>query len=307
MKFDIVVAQYRENVEWVRGLTHPSLRRVFVYTKGPVVGDMSDGTVSHSYLTNVGRESHTYLWHCVHNFHGMASGEMADFTFFVQGSPHGMDAPRILQWMDEVERTGIRFTLNYRLSSPFDFLASGRVKYWSGPTQAAEHDVRRWCDAYVRDGARFEGMPIFWNACFGVATECVVDSGRDRLATILQKELSTINPECGHYCERLWYHIFRMDKHDHEELPEGFWHFFGGPDGRRHYGIMRLRDDGSVGFYDNFNERRWSREGSSIVLKSGSGKPTAVLEQTGPEEFSGEFVGPQKSLHKISRRLPPKE
>lgn len=307
MKFDVVVAQYKEDVRWIGDLVHPSIRKIFVYTKGPVVRDMSDERVFHSYLPNVGRESHTYLWHCVHNFRSMASGEMADFTFFLQGSPHAMNPRAISDWIDEVEKSSLSFTLNYRLSNPYDFLSSGRIKLWSGPTQSSDSDVREWCESHVAKGVRFENMPIFWNACFGASTECIVASGRERLANIQQRELSTINPECGHYCERLWYHIFAMERFDVDPLPEGFWHFFGGPKGKRHYGIMRLRDDGSVGFYDNFNERHWHREGSSIVLKNAEGKVTSVLVDNGDGTYSGEFVGSQKSVHKISRRNPFKE
>lgn len=307
MKFDIVVAHYKENIDWIRGLNHPSIRRVFVYTKGPVVSDLNDERVFHSYLPNVGRESHTYLWHCVHNFKDIAEGRMSDFTFFVQGAPHSMDAKTIIAWIDEAERYSLDFTLNYRISSPYDFLASGRVKFWAGPTHAAEFGVKEWCDAYVNPAVDFKKMPIFWNACFGVSSECVADSGRERLATIQQKELSTLNPECGHYCERLWYHIFRMERRGKRDLPPGFWHFLGGSDGKKHYGVMKLKEDGNIGFYDNFNERHWSKGESSILLKSGDGKVTSELKRVSDDEYSGEFIGPQKSLHKITRRNPSEE
>lgn len=307
MNFDIVVAHYRENVEWARKISHPSIRKVFIYTKGPVVEDMNDGRVFHSYLPNVGRESHTYLWHCVHNFADMSDGKMADFTFFVQGSPHFMHAERILGWVDEVERHSMDFTLNYRISNPSDFLSSGRMGFWSGVTQPAEFDVGGWCRAYVKDSFRSEAIPIFWNACFGVSTSRILASERQRLATIQQKELSTVNPECGHYCERLWHYIFRMEDAERLMLPEGFWNFFGGPHGDRHYGVMKLDAGGKVKFYDNPNESRWSMEGDSILFMTSDGRVTSTLERKSDDEFSGNFVGPQKSLHKITRRNPVKK
>jgi hypothetical protein len=304
LKFDVVIAHYRESLSWIRSLKHPSIRRVFVYTKGPVVADLSDVTVEHSYLPNVGRESHTYLWHCVHNFRRIESGDMADFTFFVQGSPHSMKAPKIVEWIEEAERSGLDHTLNYRMSSPYDFLASGRCRSWAGETSPAAYGVKEWCDRHVTKDADFSSMPIFWNACFGVSSDRIVASERDRMARIQQEELSTLNPECGHFCERLWYHIFRMDSARPRRSDEDLWDFWGGPDGRRHHGVMRLREDGRVGLYENFNERSWGREGDSIRLADEGGKTTAVLRKKSDDEYEGPFLGSGGAVHRITRHPP---
>lgn len=300
MKFDVVVAHYEEDVSWIGRLTHPSIGRIFVYTKGIAAADLGDGRAVQYYLPNVGRESHTYLWHCVHNL----SGATSDFTFFVQGAPHSMGAKRICEWIDQVEALGLPFTLNYRLSSPYDFLHAGRCRSWAGETQPAEFDVRGWCERYVAAEADFHMMPIFWNACFGVSNRTIADSGRGRLALIMQKELGSRNPECGHYCERLWFHILGMRSDPRHELPEGFWHFWGGHDGRRHHGIMRLSESGSVMFYDNENERTWRAEGDSIVLFGSDGRPTSVLKGSPEEGYSGRFLGGGGSTHRLTRRVP---
>lgn len=304
MKFDIVIAHYTENLNWVRSLTHPSIRRVFIYTKGPVVADLSSEAVSHSYLPNVGRESHTYLWHSVHNFHEIESGKMADFTFFVQGSPHSMNAARIAEWIEEVESSGLSFTLNYRISSAFDFLSSGRCRSWAGATSPSECDVGEWCERHVKNKAELKSMPVFWNACFGVSSERIAHSGRDRLARIQQAELSTTNPECGHFCERLWYYIFRMESAPAHAVNMDVWDFYGGPNGNSHYGTIRLRDDGRIGLYDNFNERSWRREGESIVLLDDRGIATSRLTMNSDDEYSGPFLGRSRSSHRITRHRP---
>lgn len=303
MKFDIVIAHYRENLNWIKGLKHPSIRRVFVYTKGPVFDDLSSEAVSHSYLPNVGRESHTYLWHSVHNFRDISDGKMGDFTFFVQGSPHSMNATKIGEWIDEVEKRSLSFTLNYRLSSPFDFLSSGRCRSWAGETSPSECDVGEWCERHVKKEAKLTRIPIFWNACFGVSSERIAASGRDRMARIQQKQLDTLNPECGHFCERLWYHIFTMESAPMYEPDEGLWDFWGGRDGSKHYGIMRLRKDGTIGLYDHFNERKWEMVGDSIRFLDESNAPSCVLHKKSDDEFLGVHVG-GGSVHKITRHRP---
>lgn len=304
MKFDIVVAHYTENLNWIRSLTHPSIRKVFVYTKGPAVVDLSSDAVSHSYLPNVGRESHTYLWHSVHNFHEIANGKMADFIFFVQGSPHSMNAAKISEWIEEVDRSGLSFTLNYRISSAFDFLSSGRCRSWAGATSPSECDVGEWCERYVKNKAELRRMPVFWNACFGVSSERIVHSGRERMARIQQAELATTNPECGHFCERLWYYIFSMDSAPKNTVGADIWDFYGGRDGNSHYGTMRLRDDGKIGLYDNFNERSWRMEDESIVLIDDRGTATSRLARNSDHEYSGSFLGRGGSSHRIVRHAP---
>lgn len=303
MKFDIVIAHYKENLDWTRGLKHPLIKKVYIYSKSNSISDLSSELVEHSYLTNVGRESHTYLWHCVHNWRPLSDGSMGDFTFFVQGSPHGMGSKEIIEWIEVVEEGGLDFTHNYKISNPQDFLSAGRCFSWGTPTQQAEGKLDYWCDRYVKKTGGLGQMPVFWNACFGVSTECVLKSGRLRLATLVQKELSTINPECGHFCERLWYYIFKMDEARNKPLPENVWHFWGGFNGERHYGVLKLNPDGTVGLYDNGNERYWKTEGSSLCLLDSNSKTTSILERKSDEEYSGRFLG-GVSLHRLTRKLP---
>lgn len=306
MKFDVVIAHYKEDLDWIRGLDHPSIRKVFVYSKSIPAKDLSSERVEHRYLTNVGRESHTYLWHCVHSRTEMEKSLSADFTFFVQGSPHAMDAKAIKDWMELVESTGMDFTHNYRVSDPREFLDGGRCRTWGGPTYPSDMTINEWCERYVREGATGR-FPIFWNACFGVSTRCLLRCERPRLVTLIQQELSSLNPECGHFCERLWYYIFNMDSAPKIELPDDTWHFWGGPGGANHYGIMKLNADGTVGVYRNPNESLWRAEGSSIVLMNANMEPTSVLERTSASEYSGPFLGGQNSLHRLTRDVPSHE
>jgi hypothetical protein len=70
--FDLVISRYLENVRWI-GVV-PSQYHVFLYDKGY-------GTTGIK-LPNIGRESHTYLYHIVHRYN-----QLADYTVFAQGDP----------------------------------------------------------------------------------------------------------------------------------------------------------------------------------------------------------------------------
>lgn len=77
---DLVVARYREGVEWTRNVP-PSLR-VFIYDKG---GDLDPATVVRAKvasLDNVGFEAHTYLHHIITHYDGLPA-----LTVFCQGHP----------------------------------------------------------------------------------------------------------------------------------------------------------------------------------------------------------------------------
>lgn len=68
---DIVVARYNEDISWTNKY-HPN---VIIYNKGI---ETIENSVS---LSNVGRESHTYLYHITSNY-----DNLAERTVFVQGS-----------------------------------------------------------------------------------------------------------------------------------------------------------------------------------------------------------------------------
>ena len=77
---ELVVARYRERVEWTRNV--PPSVRVSLYDKG---GDLDPATVPRAVvyrLENVGFEAHTYLHHLVERYE-----TVAPLTVFCQGHP----------------------------------------------------------------------------------------------------------------------------------------------------------------------------------------------------------------------------
>lgn len=69
----IVIARYKENINWIYQNNLDNLFSVYVYNKffnEPIQ------------LDNIGRESHTFLYHIVHNY-----DNLSDYTIFCQGKP----------------------------------------------------------------------------------------------------------------------------------------------------------------------------------------------------------------------------
>ena len=77
MKTEIVVARYSENLDWLKKIKKSKDLKITVYNKGK-----DDIDVPFIPLPNIGRESHTYLYHIIHNY-----DNLADQTIFCQGDP----------------------------------------------------------------------------------------------------------------------------------------------------------------------------------------------------------------------------
>lgn len=296
-RFQVVVAHYKENLDWIERLNHDLIDKIYIYTKSDLQVKTNNPKVQHEYLPNLGRESQTYLYHCAKHFENLKKNP-SDFIFFVQGSPHGLDHVRIPNWIEEVVKNNLSHTYNYRMSSPFDFLNKGRCNEWAGVTTPANHDVKEWCEKFVKKDPQFSSMPIFWNACFGVSCSLIANCDMSKYFKIIA-ELNSINPECGHYCERLWYYIFNMETADSKPILEDCYDFWGGREARNHHGIIKLNKDGTVGFYRHSNETFWEREGDSIVLLNRERAKTSVLHKINDREYFGDFLLDGTIKHKL--------
>jgi hypothetical protein len=75
MKTEIVIARYNENLDWIKKIKKSKDIKITVYNKGK-----DDIDVPFIKLPNIGRESHTYLYHIINNY-----DNLADQTIFCQG------------------------------------------------------------------------------------------------------------------------------------------------------------------------------------------------------------------------------
>ena len=73
MKTEIVIARYNEDLSWLKKL--PKTIKITVYNKG-----LDNLDIPSIRLPNIGRESHTYLYHIIQNY-----DNLAEQTIFCQG------------------------------------------------------------------------------------------------------------------------------------------------------------------------------------------------------------------------------
>ena len=72
MNFVVVVAKYKENVDWITNSDLPHI----VYNK-----DKDNNNPTFISLPNIGREAHTYLYYIVNNYHNLPK-----YVFFSEGN-----------------------------------------------------------------------------------------------------------------------------------------------------------------------------------------------------------------------------
>ncbi len=91
-KLEIVVARYNEDLEWLKKI--PKEYKITIYNKGldDIKNIPSSATITK--LPNIGRESHTYLYHIIENY-----DKLADKTVFCQGDSifHSPDFLKLLK------------------------------------------------------------------------------------------------------------------------------------------------------------------------------------------------------------------
>ncbi len=226
MQFDIVIARYKENIDWTKDLDHSLIRHIFIYNKGEDQLDINfNSKIIVNNLPNLGREAHTYLTYCVNNYNNLP-----DFVIFLQGTPHhGINSNTIKNWINSINKNFEHRTDNYRLGNIDWFLRDGRISEWGGSTDQSKYDVRTWAKVYIRENLKQENYPIFWNACFGISKNSILSNPVEKYHKIINEELQGTNSECSHYLERLWYYLFNLDLITEEKdfLNKTIWIYWG--------------------------------------------------------------------------------
>jgi hypothetical protein len=187
---ELIIARYKENINWTANI-NPKFK-CNVYNKFDT---------ENNYLPNVGRESHTYLYHIINNYHNLS-----DYCVFLQGNPIFHDKS-IVDRINNLDPDNTSFPL---------FFGYSRLEY---PQSVC-------CSSHVN------GLPMYYflDLLFGIKCETtrteirfhpgaqfVVDKETilfrpKSFYQFLIKFLSTeINPIEGFIMERLWPYIFNKN------------------------------------------------------------------------------------------------
>ena len=187
MNFCIVVARYNEDVMWTKQFSN-----VIIYNKGTPLSD----DFNQKYLSNVGKEGHTYYKHIYDNY-----DNLADYTIFLQGKPFD-HSPNIICNLHT-------YINNTNLTIDFEFLTEYIL--CCNLTGCIYHPELPLIDTYEKIfDERKECMPFKFGAGaqFIVSKKKILQKPKEFYLKIIKILENDINPIEGYVIERFHELIF---------------------------------------------------------------------------------------------------
>jgi len=236
IKVDLVIARYKEKLDWVKEYLPKEFHKIHVYNKGPQnitcddiapkksckVYDMSD--------KNVGVCDHTYLYHIIENW-----DNLADVTIFCPGSiylPYKTD--KFNKTLKKVEETGntaffvsnqphesrmtvkenfVNFTLNDHL------VANVSNRNNAGRIPIAPASIRPFGAWYEH---HLPNMKVYGFSLWGIfaaSKEDIKKQSKSFYENIIKDVSRNKHEEASHFMERAWTSIIHSP--DHQYKPDG--------------------------------------------------------------------------------------
>lgn len=214
---DIVIARYEEDISWVNTL-QIKYSNIYIYNKG------SDFTIANLpnihviKLPNIGRESHTYLYHVINNFN-----TLPDMTIFIPGSVLAIDYKRekffkLMKSLNHHFESTIVGDINKEANDTLKDFTIDTYKITNENNRRKNPNENLEKSKYRPFGKWFEThFPgekltcVSYNGIIAATRKSIQKRSLDFYKTLLD-EHSTPNPEVVHYSERAWETIFSIDK-----------------------------------------------------------------------------------------------
>ena len=210
---EIVLAYYNENIDWIN--TPPYNKySVICYNKGTNKNIKINNLKSMVYLQNIGRESHTYLYHIIQNYE-----KLSNITIFVMGSMSDTTYKKneklkllfenltddssvfICQTYNNVKKDLYTFTIeNYTSTNSenhtknnYNLLIPSEIRPFG-----------KWLDSNFKD---IDITHVSYNSIFALNKKHILQHSKEYYIQLIN-QLNSPNPEVGHYFERSWEAVF---------------------------------------------------------------------------------------------------
>jgi len=197
--YQIVVARYNENIEWLI----PFKDITIVYNKGNK--DLVLNKFDTIHLENIGREGHTYLYHIINNYDNLANK-----TIFFQGKIDDHKILDIEDYFNDMEGFIGKFKLFKAddLKNYIKHFGKWKIDYENGNMKRSLYTPYDWIFNIIGVTNDKEFINIVWGANFSVSKELILKKPKSFYQNIIKFLDYHKNPEEGHYLERSWNMIF---------------------------------------------------------------------------------------------------
>lgn len=197
LELQIVVARFNENVAYLNNFKNI----VILYNKGDDNIPVDFNCIK---LPNIGRESHTYLYHIIQNYENLANK-----TLFIQGRINDHKILPILDYfknddiIGNVSEHGIGLVKN-KIQHSGKYLNDLN----KGNLIKSKYTPLEWMKII---GLKMDDNILFkmiWGANFSLSKKKILEKPKIFYQNLLKYIEYHSNPEEGHFFERSWYTIF---------------------------------------------------------------------------------------------------
>tara|TARA_A100001015_G_C15018806_1_gene726917 strand:- start:68 stop:763 length:696 start_codon:yes stop_codon:yes gene_type:complete len=206
----LIISRFKEDISWLNSYKEFKL---YIYNKGDEVAYNNCKNIIN--IPNLGRESHTWLYHIVNNYN-----KLEDINIFLQGSIDDLGCmafenpneycKNINKYGFAVKRYGLLGPLHWE--NNIDIQKDSRYKkdWEEGKISKSDIGFRKFAKSI------FPEIPIFvatsYGGCFALKKETIHKYDIEFYRHLLKILGKHINPIEGHYMERLWCYMFTKNK-----------------------------------------------------------------------------------------------
>jgi len=210
MTHSIVVAKYKENVDWLGKYidNYP----IYLYDKSGETQNYNN-SINVEYIKNVGRESHTYLHHIIKNY-----DNLSDYVIFTQAKHNDH-----IKKFDKLFKKGNGYFHLYYYPKNF------KLKNFHGTLTPVEGNLTfgQWFEKYIEKDFDPLHFRMKFGAIFCVSKDNILSRPKSFYIELHnQLEKGGSNPELGHFFERSWYYIFNCHKTPSKNFINNFMNVF---------------------------------------------------------------------------------
>lgn len=192
----IVVAHYNEDLSWLRDIPDLAGCVIYVYVKGEMPTCELPENARLIRLPNVGRESHTYLYHVLTHY-----DKLSEYVLFIQGHP----------WD---HRTKEQVFGPYMTCENAFYPVANKLrmpKWWKisqGGVKSSGGTISDWWRRVFDQPYPSYGTRVVWNGIFSVRRDLILKRPLIYYERLFKTLNHHSNPEEGHFFERTWGDIF---------------------------------------------------------------------------------------------------
>ena len=210
----IVISRYNEDLKWLSELNKEKFN-IIVYNKGINDNFIKLPNMTIIKLDNVGRESHTYLYHIINNYN-----ILSDITIFLPGScdmQHKyIKMKKLLNLLNLKNKAILIYDLKY--NNIKNVLYNFTIENYQGTNQQNKEinlesnlelsEIRlfgKWYEYYFNNVI---SNYISYNSIFSVDKKDILQHSKEYYENLIKQLCNSSNSEVIHYFERSWEAVF---------------------------------------------------------------------------------------------------